>query len=139
MTKASIAVIVGVYVIAAGCSTIVTGTTDVVRISSVPDGATVELNGKTYETPASVTLPRDRSYDVVIRKEGYQPAHRVISRVGSTASSGNLLVGGLVGVLTDQATGAAFRLFPTDLRVELVPENRGEKVYDGRDRTPHAQ
>jgi hypothetical protein len=95
--------------------------------------ATVELDGRTYQTPTSVTLSRNKSYDVVIRKEGYLPAHRVISRIGNTATSGNLLVGGIPGILTDQSTGAAFRLFPTDLRVDLVPTNSpGEKIYEGK-------
>lgn len=131
MTTASVALLVSVCIAAAGCSTITTGTTDVVRISSVPDGATVELDGRTYQTPVSLTLSRSKSYEVVIRKDGYLPAHRVIARVGNSASTGNLLVGGLPGILTDQSTGAAFRLFPTDLMVELVPASGpAEKVYE---------
>ncbi len=132
MTKTSVAVVIGLCVGMSDCSTIITGTTDVIRISSVPDGATVELDGRTYHTPISVTLSRDKSYDVVIRKEGYLPAHRVISRVGNAVTTANLVLGGVPGLLTDQSTGAAFRLFPTDLRVDLVPVDRpGEKIYEG--------
>lgn len=133
MTRTALAVIMSVCVVTASCSTITTGTTDVIKISSVPDGATVELDGRTYHTPVSVTLSRNKAYDVVIRKEGYLPAHRVISRVGNPATVANLLVGGVPGILADQSTGAAFRLFPTDLRVDLVPANSpGEKIYDGK-------
>lgn len=88
MARTSLAVIMGVCVITAGCSTNTTGTTDVSRISSVPDGATVELDGMTYQTPVSVTLSRNKSYDVVIRKEGYLSAHRVISPVPYRLESG---------------------------------------------------
>lgn len=131
MNTASVVLLVGICMAFAGCATITTGTTDVVRISSVPDGATVELDGRTYQTPVSLTLSRDRSYDVVIRKDGYLPAHRVIARVGNAASTGNLLIGGLAGIVADQSTGAAFRLFPTDLTVELVPATGpAERVYE---------
>lgn len=131
MTRTRMALVIGVCALTSGCSTITTGTTDVINISSVPEGATVELDGRMYRTPFSVRLPRTKSYDVVVRKEGYLPARRVIARVGKAASTGNLLLGGLPGIMTDQSTGAAFRLFPTDLKVELVPAGSpGEKVYE---------
>ena len=131
MSGTSVILTVGLCVLTAGCATVTTGTTDVITMSSVPEGATIEVDGRTYQTPVSVTLSRTRSYDVVIRKDGYLPAHRVISRVGNTATEGNLLVGGIVGILTDQSTGAAFRLAPTDLKVELVPAgSANEKIYE---------
>ena len=132
MTRLSAILAMGAGVIMASCSTITSGTTDVVRISSIPDHATVEIDGKTYATPVTLTLSRSRSYEVLIQKEGYLPAHRVISRVGNTATEGNFIAGGMVGLLTDQSTGAAFRLFPTDLSVELVPAGSpDEKIYEG--------
>lgn len=133
MRRALVILIVGLCAVTAGCATMTSGTTDVIRISSIPDGATVEVDGRTYQTPISLTLPRTKSYDVVIRKEGYLPAHRVISRVGNTATEGNLIAGGIVGILTDQSTGAAFRLVPNDLKVDLVPAGSAdEKIYERR-------
>lgn len=115
--------------IASGCATAISGTNESVWVDSVPRNATFILNDHLYRTPASVTLSRTRSYDIVIQKEGFLEARRVVVQVGNSASTGNLLVGGAVGILIDQSSGAAFRLYPTMLSVELAPTTPSERVY----------
>ncbi len=113
-----------------GCATAISGTADVVRLMSVPPGATVTIDGQSHQTPVTLTLSRTRSYDITFEKVGYLPAHRTISQVGNTTTEGNFIAGGVVGILTDQASGAAFRLYPTDVTVELAPTDPvSEKVY----------
>lgn len=113
-----------------GWATAITGTTDVVRITSMPPGATATIDGQSYQTPVTLTLSRTKSYDITFQKSGYLPAHRSISRVGNAVTEANLIAGGVVGILTDQASGAAFRLYPTDVTVELAPTDPvSEKVY----------
>jgi len=112
-----------------GCATVTSGTTDTIRINSVPPDAAVTLAGQSYRTPVTLTLSRTRSYDVTIQKDGLLEARRVISRVGNSISTGNLLVGGVIGIMADQSSGAAFRLYPTELNVDLVPTTSTERVY----------
>jgi len=116
-------------VTASGCATVTSGTTDTIRIESVPPDATVTLAGQSYRTPVTLTLSRTRSYDVIVQKDGFLEARRVISRVGNSISTANLLVGGVVGIMTDQSSGAAFRLYPTELNVDLVSTTTSERVY----------
>src|SRR5262245_57608074 len=113
-----------------GCATVLSGTTDTVRINSVPADATVLVDGRSYQTPVSLTLSRTRSYDVIIHKDGYLTVRRVILQVGNSVSTGNLVAGGVIGILADQSSGAAFRLYPTELDVELVSTTPSERVYD---------
>ena|SRR5207244_2236622 len=118
-----------VMTIASGCATLVSGTTDVVRIDSIPSDANVTLDGETYRTPVTLTLSRLRPHYVTLQKDGYLAARRVISRVGNRATEGNLVVGGVLGILADQSSGAAFQLHPTELHVDLVPTTTSERVY----------
>ena len=92
------------------------------------------MAGQSYRTPVTLTLSRTRSYDVIVQKDGFLEARRVISRVGNSISTANLLVGGFVGIMTDQSSGAAFRLYPTELNVDLVPTTTSERVYKRNER-----
>ncbi len=113
-----------------GRATAVSGGTDTVRIDSVPQDATVTLDGRSYQTPVSLTLARGRSYDVTIQKEGFLTVRRAISQVGSNV----VHVGSVLALAEDindlSGGGCRFCLYPTDLKVELVPTQASERVYN---------
>ena len=109
-----------------GCATITRGTTDTLVVESDPAGADVRLsNGITGKTPTSFKLSRKESLTVDIRKDGYEPLSvRVtpqISGGGAAGMAGNVLVGGLVGVVVDPLSGAMNDLRPNPIQVRLVP------------------
>lgn len=116
--------------LSAGCATVLSGTSGPVRVSSTPSGATVTLLGTDYQTPAQMTLSTKQSYVMTIHKDGYLSVRRAVCRVGNTVSTGNLLVGGAVGILADQSTGAAFLLYPTAIQAELPPSTPAERTYN---------
>jgi hypothetical protein len=106
------------------------GTTDIVRIRSIPPDATVTVDGQVLQTPATIVLARNRTYEMTVSKPGFLEVHRMICRVGNAISEGNLLVGGMVGLTADQSSGAAFRLYPSEFSVELVQTDPAvERVY----------
>jgi len=109
-----------------GCATITRGTTDTLVVESDPAGTDVRLsNGITGKTPTSFKLSRKESLTVEIRKDGYEPLSvRVtpqISGGGAAGMAGNVLVGGLVGVVVDPLSGAMNDLRPNPIQVRLVP------------------
>lgn len=107
-----------------GCATVTRGLNDSVRIESQPSGATVRLgNGRVVTTPTTVSLPRKHSMQVTFELAGYETTTAVLtpsrSKTGKVATSGNVLIGGLLGVGIDAGTGAVFDLFPNPLVVRL--------------------
>ena len=109
--------------LAAGCSTITTGTTQPVSIVTVGvEGATCELTSPevgtvTVVTPAQAVLPKSQhSVRVVCRKECYADGQGIINSTFEEMTAGNLLVGGVVGVAVDASSGAMNRY---DNRVEV--------------------
>jgi len=116
-----------------GCASILTKTTYPVAISSSPEGANVTIIGKkghtVYEgvTPAIVKLKSSsgyfsgENYLLKFEKEGYQSVSR---QVGSKVEGwywGNILFGGLIGlVIVDPATGAMYKLDTEAVDVSLV-------------------
>jgi PEGA domain len=107
---------------AQGCASIMHGSEQQVTVSSRPIGADVVVDdGLRTKTPAVLTLSRKSSHMLEISYEGYQKETVEIKRVVSGAAFGNLLFGGLIGAAVDTSTGAAYKLEPTEVSVDLKP------------------
>lgn len=122
-----------------GCATVTRGTKDVLVIESDPPGAEVQLsNGMRGKTPTSFKVARRNSLTVSIEKEGYEPltvqVNPVVAGAGAAGMAGNVLVGGIVGIGVDAATGATMNLKPNPVRVTLVPLKKEEEAQtlDGK-------
>jgi uncharacterized protein YceK len=117
-----------------GCASIMSGSSQDVRISSSPDNANVVIydkyNMKVWDssTPAVVKLKRGdgyfsgSSYRVEITKEGYEKQTVQISSGlnGGWYLVGNFLVGGLIGwLIVDPISGAMWTLNPKNISADL--------------------
>lgn len=123
---ASMSVTVGLLL--GGCATITRGTTESLGIQSEPPGAKVELStGQTCVTPCSLELKRKYQYRLYLQKNGFNDVTvEVEPRVAGTGAAGvagNVLVGGIIGMGVDAASGAAMTLGPNPVHVHLVVRN----------------
>jgi hypothetical protein len=104
---------VAVAICAAGCATIVKGTTQVVALDTPgAQGAACELSSpaistQTVTTPATIELEKSQhNVSVTCRKACYQDGAGVIASYTEGMTAGNVLVGGVIGLGVDAATGA---------------------------------
>jgi hypothetical protein len=112
-----------------GCASVTRGTTENISISSTPAGATAEVSGldipTTCVTPCVVQAKRNADITVTVNKEGYEPQiiplTKEIPGTGAAGFAGNVLLGGLVGMGVDAATGAAMDHKPNPVIVTLQP------------------
>jgi hypothetical protein len=110
-----------------GCATVTRGTHEVWTVNSTPPNASVRTsNGRACDaTPCSFTMNHRDDFDVTIAKPGYKDWHGHVthqfSAGGGAALAGNVLVGGLVGLTVDAASGATQKLVPNPLSVTLEP------------------
>lgn len=108
-----------------GCATITRGTTDALVVNSLPQGAQVQLsNGMSCtSTPCTFKLPRKSDLQVTISKPGCQTVVTNVTHktagAGAAGVAGNVLVGGIIGLGVDAATGASQELVPNPLEVTL--------------------
>lgn len=115
----------GIAFSVAGCATVTQGTTDVLLIESTPQNAQVLINsGETCSsTPCAIELPKKTPVTVEISKAGCETRRvNVLSQMstsGGAAVAGNLLVGGVIGLGVDAATGASKELTPNPVVVTL--------------------
>lgn len=109
------------------CATIVTGTSQTVTVSTDPAGAACTLDragarvGAIPQTPGSVRIGKSgKDLSVTCAKDGYQTATVQQSSSFNGVTFGNILAGGVIGVVVDASSGANFN-YPGDVRLALAP------------------
>jgi hypothetical protein len=128
-------------VAAQGCATITRGTTEAWTVESDPIGADVSLSsGERCTTPCTLTKKRKDPFVVTIEKPGFEPVEtQVLSQVaggGAAGMAGNVLIGGLIGIGVDAASGATKELKPNPLVVKLIATEPTAEVPGDE---PHVQ
>src|SRR6476646_12136869 len=121
--------IVALSVMLGGCASVTRGTTENISISSTPSGVEAVVSGlevpTTCTTPCAVVVKRNADISITFQKEGYEPQivplSRDIQTGGAAGFAGNLLLGGVIGMGVDAATGAALDHHPNPVIVTLAP------------------
>ena len=102
------------------CGTIMQGTTQQVGISSNPSNASVTINGQNHgNTPMIIDLKRKDAHMVKIELDGYQPYETNLTRSTSGWVWGNIVFGGLIGLVVDASAGGMYKLTPEQINSEL--------------------
>lgn len=110
-----------------GCATVTRGTTNQVTVNSEPAGAEAMTSTGLVcpMTPCTWEIARKTEFTVTFKKQGYQtqqvPVGTKIAGSGAAGFAGNVLVGGIVGMGVDAATGATLEHFPNPVFVTLEP------------------
>jgi hypothetical protein len=105
-------IVCGVAAVAlSGCATVTRGTTNEVSFESTPSGATVLTSlQQTCVTPCMLEVARNQSFTATFNLEGFEPqtvpVTTQVAGAGAAGMAGNLILGGVVGVVVDASTGA---------------------------------
>lgn len=90
----------------ASCASIITGSKDSITVDSSPQGAYFTTNsGHSGTTPSKITIPDDLDLEVKYTLAGYQDAEAEVNSRMSAWILGNVLIGGIIGLVIDFATG----------------------------------
>ena len=127
-----------------GCASVTRGTTENISIMSTPSGAIADVAGLDIPTqcvtPCVVQAKRNADITITINKDGYQPQiiplTKDIPGTGAAGFAGNILLGGIVGMGVDAATGAALDHKPNPVMVTLQPMTPVVETRPTRPRPP---
>jgi hypothetical protein len=109
-----------------GCATVFKGTTQDVALNSNPQKASVKVKSMagveifSGTTPTAVKLPKKSEYIVTIDMQGYKPSTVQITQSLEGWFWGNLICGGVIGMIIDYVSGAMWDLEPEQVSVSLV-------------------
>jgi hypothetical protein len=119
---------------AAGCATIISGTRSDVTIVTNPANAHVVIQDRkgrevaSTETPTVVKLKRASAvvlparYTATVDAPGYQPQKVDIGYCMNPWALGNIVLGGFVGLIVDDASGAMWKPKQETYAVNLQPQ-----------------
>ena len=110
-------------VVLSGCATVTGGTgPQKIKVASDPPGAAIIVDGRQCGiTPATLNLDRKVEHRIELEKAGYVPAEADLKPKINPWIFGNVVVGGLIGVVVDLATDSERRLSPGKVDVHLSP------------------
>ncbi len=120
------------------CATILHGTKEKMSVDSDPAGAHVMVKTiggvEVYqgETPTQFKLAKGKEYNVFIKLDGYKEEKVFISKNFDPITLGNILCGGIIGLIVDASNGAMYNLEPKTVVVTLQTafnESGEEHVY----------
>jgi hypothetical protein len=111
------------------CATVTSGTDHTLLVESDPAGATCKLQrdganiGAVIPTPGSARISKSR-HDITVNceKADHEPASRTVAAGFQAMTLGNVLVGGVVGLAADVASGAAIT-YPESVKIVLWPRS----------------
>jgi hypothetical protein len=124
------------------CSSITQGTDQEVYVDTVSVmGAKCVLNNSKgswsiASTPGTANVARGGGeMKVRCEKKHYKKSERLVPQSLEPMTFGNVLIGGVIGVMVDAGTGAAFS-YPSNVSVALIPD--GTKIPEEKDQAPIA-
>ena len=134
MRKFTIALFASSLFLLTSCATIISGSKQKVSFKSTPAEASIFINEvEIGKTPIEKKLERKKEYDVKIVLDGYKPFETKITKKFNAWYLGNILIGGVIGFIVAPATGAMFRLTPTQINAEMAEgtafKQKGDNVY----------
>jgi hypothetical protein len=125
---------IGLITSSISCATIVSGRHQDLPVISSPSGATITIGGIKQASPATFTLDRRQSvYVVKVEMEGYEPVEMILKKGVNGWVFGNLLFGGIIGLVIDLSTGSASKFKPDEVSVNLAKTQVGLNNLEGKD------
>jgi hypothetical protein len=118
-----------------GCASATRGWTEQISIASSPSGAHATVTGSenhTCVTPCAIQVNRNSDLQVRLEMNGFEPEVVVLTKEiatsGAAGFAGNILLGGLIGMGVDAASGAALDHKPNPVIVTLRPIRPAEPL-----------
>lgn len=127
-------------VLLVGCATLFKGKDQKVKISSSPDSARVVIKTtggvqiSEGRTPMVARVSKKNEYVVTVSLPNYKDASVTILKDGIEGWFwGNILCGGIIGIIIDASNGAMNELSPNEISVTLLTaynsQNREQVLY----------
>jgi hypothetical protein len=118
---------VALVLLTTGCATLTKGTQQTITVATDPPGAacTMSRDAKAVAvvnpTPGSMPIEKGAgTISILCKKQGYQDAAGVLASEFQAMTFGNILFGGVVGIVVDAASGAMHR-YPDRVTITLIP------------------
>jgi hypothetical protein len=124
--------LLAIIALALSCGTLINGKKQTIQLQTNPPGATVFVAQKEIGvTPLKIELERAGIHVVTFKLKGHEEYDLVITKELSNWVWMNILLGGIVGIFVDDATGGAYLLTPENFTAEMQPSGKAGNMKPG--------
>ncbi len=121
-----------IFLVLPGCATMMSDNHHGYPVFSTPQGALVTVNGLPHgHTPVIITTDPDRDLLITIERPSCPVFQTVVASTTNPWTFGNILIGGIVGLIIDSATGAMYQYEPRSLTVLYGESSHGTCMIIG--------
>lgn len=107
-----------------GCATVMSQKYTGYPVTTTPPGATVVVNGYSYKsTPLVLAASRNNPHMIRIERDGCPTFDAVVTSRLNSWVWGNIILGGVIGLMVDLSSEAAYELEPSHLAIQYGEEN----------------
>ncbi len=100
---------------------IINGSKQSVSVLSRPTGADVYVDGQLVgKTPMWAHVKRKNDHTIRVMMQGYEPFEAGLTRKLDGWVLGNILFGGIIGLIIDASTGSMYKLTPKEIKARLA-------------------
>lgn len=120
MRKSIISCALALTLLFSSCATIVSGSKQKISFASTPSAASIFIDEvEVGKTPFELKLARNSEHAVMLKLEGYQTYQTKLTKKFNAWYLGNILIGGIIGLVIDPITGAMYNLSPDQINAQL--------------------
>jgi hypothetical protein len=134
MRKIIISSSLAIALLTTSCATIISGSKQNIKFSSNPSAATIYIDEvEVGKTPFEIKLARKSEHSIMIKLEGYQTYETKLTKGFNAWYIGNIVFGGLIGIIVDPITGAIYNLTPDQVSAQMNKgtafKSNGKDIY----------
>ena len=120
MKKTVLIATLSLSLLISSCATIISGSKQKVNFRSNPAAASIFIDEvEVGKTPFEIKLERKKEHHVMIKLDGYQTYETNLTKKFNAWYLGNIVFGGLIGIIIDPITGAIYNLSPDEVNAEM--------------------
>jgi len=120
MKKKIVIAALSLSLLLSSCATIISGSKQKVSFHSNPAQAAIFIDEvEVGKTPFEIKLERNKEHHVMIKLDGYQTYETNLTKKFNAWYLGNIVFGGIIGIIIDPITGAIYNLTPSDVKAEM--------------------
>jgi len=123
-------ILVTFMLVMSSCSSIMSGTTQKVTITSNINGCDIRINGNSVgKTPTTVRIKREDRMHLIVTKSGYEDYNTTMETKLDPWFWGNIILGGVIGSTTDFALGSTHLLDPDTIHIQMYKKGKNSSFY----------
>lgn len=132
MKKINIICLLSISILLTNCATIMSGSKQNIHFDSSPGAADIYIDEIAVgKTPFQIKLERKSEHHVMIKLDGYKTYETSLTRKFNAWYVGNILIGGIIGLIIDPITGAIYNLSPDQINAPLDQKTALNTVKSG--------